>query len=534
MLVRPAERSPGPVRADVCVIGGGAAGVTLTLELAAADLRVALIEAGDLEPTAGRRAIFSVVPGQTVRLGTDVTRPTFLGGATNHWFGNCRPLDDVDLEAREEVPHSGWPITRGELDQYYERAQRASGLGDVRWYEPDACAPYLEHGPLPVDRTILETRMVHTCPVLSFAEAQLAKLRGLKNAEVLLGTRVLQLRTNAGGDRISSAEAVADNGEPWRIEADVFVLACGGVENACLLLSSTDAHPSGIGNEHDLVGRFFMEHWFFDLGLEDWDHPDIRLYEAPKRREGGYRDLQEVGGASVWAQLVLSQAFMSKERVPGLGIWFDRTPRDPASVTAAKRFAKSLLRGSRPSQPLSDIRLAVSDVGSVARYAARRLQGNREPLAEGFALRVELEQLPDAENRITLSSRPDALGQPEPDLNLRLGLPELEAASRSLTVAAGELGLDGSALATQLETSFTAGRFGFFFHHMGTTRMSDDPTQGVVDRNCRVHGISNLFLAGASVFPTGGTAAPTLTAVALALRLADDLSRQDGALVGAG
>jgi choline dehydrogenase-like flavoprotein len=137
--------------------------------------------------------------------------------------------------------------------------------------------------------------------------------------------------------------------------------------------------------------------------------------------------------------------------------------------------------------------------------------------------RVQVEQTPDPENRVQLSSTQDRFGQPHAELALRLAEEEREGHVRSVRIAADAVGLNGARLAKQMRLMFDAGLFSFFWHHMGTTRMHDDPSEGVVDSDCRVHGVSNLFVAGSSVFPTGGNSAPTLTIVALALRLADHI-----------
>jgi choline dehydrogenase-like flavoprotein len=468
------------------------------------------------------------MPGNPVRLASDVTRPLFLGGNTNHWFGNCRPLDESDFGARDWIPYSGWPLSRDELLPYYERAQRSAGLGAFRWYDLEACVPWLEHGPLTVDPAVLDTRILHTCPVLSFADLRRAELEQSAGVEVLLGMRVnrLHFRTTAG--RVTSAELVDGEGRRSSLEADVFVLAAGGIENALVLLELAANTSDGLGSGRDLIGRYFMEHWYFDLELPRWDGADVALYEAPYTREG-YQEGQNVGDAWVWAQLVLSQKLMREERVPGLALWFSRARHDPPSVVSARRFARALLARRPPD--LADARRALADPVNVTKHLAGALTGRSRPFVESYSLRVELEQVPDPENRVRIAQLAPA-GHAVAELALRLGDEELQRAQSSLARVASSLGLDSSLLPDKLGQLHDDGRYGFFFHHMGTTRMSDDSAAGVVDRNCRVHGTENLFAVGTSVFPTGGTAAPTLTAVALALRLADHLTttRPDGGL----
>jgi choline dehydrogenase-like flavoprotein len=501
--------SGGTVEADVCVVGGGAAGIALAVELTDSLLKVALVETGGPH-TEGGRPIYQVIGGRPPTLTVDRSRPTYFGGNTNYWAGNCRPLDAVDFESRDWIAHSGWPVQRQELLPYYERAQVVSGLGDFRWYDPDACGAQLKHPLLRVDPAVLTNRIVHTCPVLSFAELHHRRLETAGNVQVLMRAQALRLRTNATDERVSAVELVSPDGRELRVEAGVFVLAAGGVENARLLLCS-----GGLGNGHDLVGRFFMEHWYVDLGLGPWDSAlDLTAHT--------YRRNQELGGAGIWAQIALSEERMQAARVPGLSVWFLRTPYSTPGVEGLSRLA-AMARGRwRDAQLVTDTRLLLSDSGEVSRHVLRKLARRSAP-SEGYSLRVQLEQTPDPENRVRLSADTDRFGQPLPELALRLPDEERRGHIRSLESVASELGLNGKRLAGQLALLLDAGRFDFFWHHMGTTRMADDPRQGVVDRNCRVHGCSNVFVAGSSVFPTGGTAAPTLTIVALALRLADHI-----------
>jgi choline dehydrogenase-like flavoprotein len=177
---------------------------------------------------------------------------------------------------------------------------------------------------------------------------------------------------------------------------------------------------------------------------------------------------------------------------------------------------------SLPTQFATDARLMLTDPVEILRRLRRSLRRSHRP-AFRPTLRIQLEQTPSATNRIRLSAARDSRGEPRAELDLRLNDDERRGHVRSVRIAADAFGWNGARIAKQVGLMLEAGRFGFFFHHTGTTRMSDRPTHGVVDRDCRVHGLSNLYVAGSSVFPTAGTAAPTLTIVALALRLADHI-----------
>jgi choline dehydrogenase-like flavoprotein len=511
-----------PIEADVCVIGGGAAGIALALGLLDSSRSVLLVEGGGLAASDVERRPPRVIPGRDARpsLGPDRSRFWYLGGNTNTWAGNCRPLDEPDLEERDWVPGS-WPIGRDEMLTWYERAQAALGLGDFSWYDLGRARPHLTRPLLEIDSSVAVTRVMQVCPVLSLAALHRKRLEDEGDLRVLLRTEAIRLVTDGGGDRVSAVEVSCADGRRRRIEADTVVLAAGGIDNARLLLASNDVALNGLGNEHDLVGRYFMDHWWFDLPLGDWGKDlDVGLYAFDSHRD------QSIDGQPVWAQLSLSGELMQRERIPGVTIWFVRRPLASASVVAAQMLALSAL-GRVAADPLTDVRLFFTDAhrmpGHVLRRRTRRASSDRAPYA--LTLMVQLEQTPDRENRVRLSARKDALGRPEPELDLRLTAADRAGHERALGLVARELGLDVDRALKQMRLKLAGRRYDFFWHHTGTTRMADDPQLGVVDTDCRVHGISNLFVAGNSVFPTEGTAPPTLTIVALALRLAEHLKR---------
>ena len=297
------------LESDVCIIGGGVAGIALAAEFVDSPLRVLLLEGGGLseDPIAG--AVYGVVGSRPATLSVDQSKASFFGGNTNYWFGNCRPLDEADFESREWIPYSGWPFGRQELLPYYERAQSFLGLADFRLYDLGAYREQLEQPLLSVDESVLEYKVVQQCPELRFGAAYRSRLEASRSVQVLLHTRVVRLETNPGGDCVSAVEVVLPDGTPLRVEAGRFILATGGVENARLLLCSNQASPRGLGNDHDLVGRFFMEHWVWRIGLGGWgDGLGPLVYETP----------QDAGGVNIWFQLGLAEELMRTERVPGL------------------------------------------------------------------------------------------------------------------------------------------------------------------------------------------------------------------------
>ncbi len=525
--------------ADVCIVGAGAVGIAIAKELAGTAIRVVVLESGGATPDAAERTAYKVLPGETIRLGTDDEKPSYLGGNTNYWYGNCRPLEKEDFEPRDWLPHSGWPIGLDELIPYYRRAQRLAGLGDFLWYDVQATEPLLHHGPLDVSPSILETRIVQTTPVFSFADLYGQQLEATDNVQVFLRTQVVRLEASIENDRVVAVEAVGPDGHTLSIKAGTFILASGGVENARLLLRSSETALNSLGNDNDLVGRFFMEHFYFVFSPEvvgiassRYRQDDLRIYAAESgERESAQKKRQRVGDASVWGQLASSSELMRREQVPGLTLWFRPDQRIPRSLDILRRLLSDLGHRVLPRRPLTDLREVILNPARSVRFLLWKLTGRGRP-SRDYELIVQLEQAPDPENRIRLSESVDRFGQPNAVLSLRIDDEQLRAHAQALEIVADELGFNGEALARELVAKYAVGDFDFFWHHMGSTRMNEDPKQGVVNADCRVHGVSNLFVAGSSVFPTSGTAAPTLTAIALALRLADHIraNSEPGAL----
>lgn len=350
----------------------------------------------------------------------------------------------------------------------------------------------------------------------SLASRFAERLDAADDLHILLRTEAVRLLSDPPGERVSALEVTDAEGRSSRVEADVFVLATGGVENARILLDSAEG---GLADTHDLVGRFFMEHWWVDLPLGDWtQHRDFGLYQFEPD------ELQLVDGTAIWGQLALSEAAMRREGLLGLCLWFHRPEHAPLSLGLAWRASAFALRRKVPPwQPLSDARLALADPLEIPRHLGRRLTRGEDSRRGGWAMRLELEQAPDAENRVQLSQRRDGFGRGVPELTLRMTEAERGLQERAAELVAGELGLKPRRLVRQMRAMLDGGRCDFFWHHMGSTRMSADPSSGVVDTDCRVHGVANLYVAGSSVFPRSGIAPPTLSIVALALRLGDHL-----------
>jgi hypothetical protein len=343
--------------------------------------------------------IYRVAAGAPPRLVLDPEALRYVGGSTNHWLGNCRPMDEEDFAARDWVPGSGWPIRRDELAPFYGRAQELCGLGGPGLYALEACRPHLAHPPLEVEPGILVNRVLQTCPEPRLALVHGPRLRDADNVRVLAGARVTQFETNASGDTVVQIHAVTAGKRPLRVAARVFVLAAGGVDNARLLLGSAGpAHPAGLGNRHDLVGRYFMEHAYVDVPIAPWGETrDLHFYTGR----------QSVGAALIWGQLSLSEEFMRAERAPGLTLWFQRQASMAPSVAAASRLKGMVMGRARPAMPFRDLLTVLRRPGDVWRAARER----RGAPGHALAIRIQMEQTPRPWNRVALARVRDRHGQ---------------------------------------------------------------------------------------------------------------------------
>ena len=507
---------------DICVIGAGAAGITLGLELAGSPLKVLILESGGLEPDVETQSLYegSVTGEPYPEL--DTARLRFFGGTTGHWGGHCCPFDPIDFEVRSWVPYSGWPVTRADLEPFYERAQPVCELGPYE-YRPEA---WREGAPdlIQFQPDKLVDRVWQSSPPTRFGERYREELKRSKNVEVLLHANVVDIVLNDAAKVVQAIQIKSLDGKSGSVRAKRVVVACGGIENPRLLLAANRVMNTGIGNANDLVGRFFLEHPHALIGF------GVPL--APISRFDPYSTFMEVtipaGKAVIQAKPGLSPELQRSEKLlntcVGLGVGYDRSD----GYLAFRHIAKKISNGELPDDLGAAMMRVARDIGGMAGGLYHKLNHTDFLWFDATA-----EQAPNPDSRVTLDDTFDALGMRKLKLDWRLSEIDKRTARYTCRAVGEELArlnlarvrLDPWLLAD--DTNWVD--IGARYHHMGTTRMNDDPKQGVVDRNCRVHGVGNLYVAGSSVFPTSGYANPTLTIVAMTIRLADHLRKGEEA-----
>jgi choline dehydrogenase-like flavoprotein len=520
------------IQTEICVIGGGAAGITLAMELENRGIDVCLLESGGLEPDEDTLDLYR---GENAGLPygfADGCRSRFLGGSSNCWGGWCRPLDDWDFTRREWVPCSGWPFGRSELVPYYERAHQILKLGP-RNFEPEFWETAIGRNDvrrIPLASTRIVDTVSQFSPPVRFGLDYGAALKTAKHVNTYLHANVVDIETDPEAQTVTRIQVKTLSGRTVWVRARMCVLAAGGIENARLLLASNRAQPSGLGNGNDLVGRYFMDHPRLMFGsvrfAEGWERN--KLYDSKYHYQN---TAVSAHGTCIASQFALTPEVQKEEGLLNSRVWFvSLFPGEGTeSVQALIRCYLRLSRADEMAHKLSrDILAILSDPYNAARFAIARMFQPRS-LIKDVKLQAIVEPAPDPESRITLSNLRDRLGMPRVRVSWRLGSLVSRTFNRTFEIFSEELRQRGIAVVKQdapLDGEDWPVHLEGTWHHMGTTRMHDSPKEGVVDRNCRVHGMTNLYVAGSSVFPTAGANFPTLTLVALACRLAERLETE--------
>jgi len=497
-------------------VGSGAAGLPLAERLARAGLDVLLVESGGLR---GGADYTDLNRGTSESGGYpfEASRARAFGGTTTRWTGACISLNPEDFRRRDWLPSSGWPLAFEEIAPYLAEAASVFGMADDA-----ALRARLETSPF--HGGALAAQVVQYARPADLGQAYRERIARSDRITSWLHATVTRILV-ASDRRALGVEVNTPANRRHTVLARATVLACGGLENARLLLASNDVQPAGLGNENDMVGRCHMEHPIRSVAVL----PIGRNRQSVR----SFTDTTRLGGAGPLAQgtFGLSASERAREGLLDMHLRVFRYHRLEQSSAIIR--AKAAWRARRSGWPAPEATphdpepVPLRAVADLPRYLAWHLINKTYPDApfDHVRLTAFLEQEPDPENRITLSHDKDRFGQPLAHLRFRESAFMEESAARSLErleAALSANGLPGLAFRAT-ETAHLLHYQQFGLHQMGSTRMSEDPRDGVVDRDGRVHGLPNLFVAGSSVFPTGGAANPTLTITALALRQADRL-----------
>lgn len=483
---------------DIAIIGGGAAGITIAREFSNTDLRIAVIESGGLEYDAGSQDLYEGELGQR-EYPLAASRQRYFGGSSNHWGGYTRPLDPIDFEARDWIPDSGWPMDRSIIDPLYPKAAGILQIGPLQSENPEFWYSRAGERDFDYPAKQLQTRFYQFSPPTRLGAVYRSDLERPSNLTVLLNANVTDIVAAKNAASVKRLEVRCLDGNRLTVTAKLFVLATGGLENPRLLLVSNSVENKGLGNSNDLVGRYFME------------HPHLTLFckvvvTRHERFPSLFLKRTSMEGALVRAIFTPREDFLRSRRLLNIHLGVEKAAAGVPEGSASQRMLQAA-GGLLPD--------------------AQGVNGKAKP---GMALSVgcACEQTPNPLSRVTLSEEQDPLGMPRIKLDWRLIEQERRSFVEHVRSLGRELGAMGMGRLRLLidDDGIWPENVAGGSHHMGTTRMASDPKKGVVDADCRVHGLANLYIAGSSVFPTSGAANPTLSLVALALRLADHLKEK--------
>jgi choline dehydrogenase-like flavoprotein len=489
---------PSRSRYDLIIIGAGAAGISIAKKLINKPLQILLIESGDFEFNQETQDLYmgeteGNLPGSNDYL--HQSRLRYFGGTTNHWSGWCRPLDTIDFEERDWVPNSGWPISRSDLEPYYRGAEKLVGINPF----PDLEKNQTDWASTEIDQ--LKVRAPYfqfSTPPTRFGTEYREELLSAENIDILINANLNDIRLNDGKNHVETIHAVSLNRNEVTIQAKQTILAAGGIENPRILLNCRNDIPAGIGNQNGVVGKYFIEHphyfrktgWLITWSFQEWD---TFWYKVNRRIS---HHLERARYLRVYS---ITEKTMKDEELLNISVEIQNSAELENSELDenGKLFTHSV-------KELSEKFLMDPGVLEDAHISKLYIRAEQEPVES---------------NRVSLIDERDQLGMQKVKLRCQVFDHELDSYRRSLELMARAFGLEKSGrmrIDIDYDSFVTGGA-----HHIGTTRMSNDPKKGVVDSNCKVHGLDNLYIAGSSVFPTAGFANPTLTILAISLRLAD-------------
>ena len=518
-----AHELPGgtEIETDLCIVGAGAAGMVLAREFMNSGVRVAVMESGGIHFDPETQALYQGGLSGLRYGALDVERLRYFGGSTNHWAGFCTPFFAVDFEKREGLPYSGWPITLKELEPYYLRAAAFTQSGSFN-YDPYYWVPRSEALVTPFTGNAIVPQ-VFKHGYLS-GVTYLDEFERSKDVPIYLYANVLEIVTEKTATTVTHLRMSTLEGPEFKVTAKFYVLATGGIENPRILLLSNRVEKAGLGNGNGLVGRFFMDHIRVTGSKLIATDPDfVAKYKyTPVELDGS----EIILGASVVEDI------RRREGLPRCFFQFGQElPRRLPGYLSYRHLRENFGEAAMFDDFSYHLSNIIADFDTVSVMAYHKMMGKplvSKPgdISDEIEVSTDAETTPNPDSRVTLSDERDHFGQNKVHLHWAVNDYDMVSIRRSLQILAQEMGRLGHGrikVAVEAEGPWDSHIADNHHHHIGTTRMHDDPKQGVVDANCRVHGISNLFIAGSSVYPTAGSGTVTMLLVALAMRLSDYL-----------
>jgi choline dehydrogenase-like flavoprotein len=496
------------IEGDICILGAGAAGISIALDWQDSPYKVILLEGGGFEYDEQVQELYAGKTTGQKYFPLKASRLHYFGGTTGHWAGMCSPFDPIDFKQRNWVPESGWPISKKDLDPFYVKANKWLNLGPYN-YEYDYWNSQLPNlKPFPFDKKIIYNKMWQYSQA-RYGDLYKKTIVEAKNIHLYTYANVVDIQANEAVNRVTEVLVKNHVGKSHRVKAKHFIMACGCIQNARLLLASNSQAKAGLGNDQDLVGRYFQEHlevasaelWLakpFPTDLYSWDYGETKASAELAFTEEVQSQEKILNGT-----ISLLPLAVGMHQKPRMETWQDADPRE----SLKKVFANW-------------------------DEAAEKAKSEKGAIERAYQLNTRIEQAPNPNSRVSLSKVKDALGVPRANLHWELTVLDKYSIRKLYHLLGQQVGITGLGriklyefLQDKNDNTFPDSTNGGW-HHMGTTRMAEDPKKGVVNANCKLHGIANLFIAGSACFSTSGASNPTLNLTALSLRLSAHIKQQ--------
>ena len=518
---------------DIVIVGTGPASLPIIDRLARRKISIGVIESGTerLEDETQQLNDIDNV-GHAIRQ-EYINRLRMLGGTSNIWPGRCMPLDPIDFETRAWIPDSGWPISYCEYAEYLPESAEILGLpgrfvpGSNGNLDPSVAE---WHGRLFAPGGFSHKTALWAKKPFRAWEYYRERFKRAENTTVLCSTTIIGLIFDQSGENLAHIVGSTLIGKKIRVTGKIFVFAMGGIENARMLLLAKQQNNHARFPDSS-VGRYFMDHPRAVFGqIELQRNIDLRQYLSVP-----------VAGGLVQAGLGLSDVLQNEKALLNSYVYFEtgHSKLVENSYNSSVQVMKRILRKGYAGSRLKLNRLpSVQDLiyqltpREILPHDLYRLycQGRRfvKTHARKLVLVNHCEQIPNRNSRVSLSNRTDRFGNPLPKLDWRMDSREIETIVFLQNKIKKWVEDNKIGKMTTDANDLTEECFLDASHHIGTTRMGTNPETSVVDQNLKLHGIRNVYMAGSSVFPTGGSANPTWSIVALSLRLAYHLVRNRG------
>jgi choline dehydrogenase-like flavoprotein len=528
---------------DFVIVGSGPAGLALALACEELGIPVLLLESGqmDISPEAQALTTGHVIdPNRHAAPSVAICRS--LGGTGRWWGGRCVPFDDIDFAHRPHVENSAWPLTHDDVRTWYAKAADFFGIGSAH-FEAELSPPM----PSP---DIRMDQLERWAPVPDVGSLHRERLAKSKLVRVVTDATVTALEFNEAGTRVKTI-VVRGAAGIVTLTPDRVALACGGLESTRLLLAAQAQRPHAFGGLDGALGRFYMGHMSGKIADVIFDNPDSA------RAHDYYID----AGAYVRRRFTLPATAQMREKLLNISMWVDNPPLsatdhrngilsliwllisfEPIGKRLGSEGGRRKMIGPPPHNVPAHVRnLFRSPFGTVAEalkiFRTRYLQKPAKPwflIRSGsgrYALHYHCEQSAHAESRVRLSETRDAMGLPYLKIDLKFRETDAQAVVRAHETldqglrqgGLGRLEYYAQAHPTRVESVMAQATDGF--HQCGTTRMGTDPATSIVDAQCRVHGVENLYVVSSSIFPSSGQANPTFLIAAFAFRLASHINQ---------